>query len=418
MSRWVVALGVVALVAIAAVACGGDDNSKSTATSGAGSTSGGFTDAGYKTAGFKTVTIDSGASIKIGISSALSGDAKGLGVPIADSAESAGVGVTIKGHAVQFIREDDLCTAEGGPQAADRLIKDNVIAVVGPICSGGTAASLDSYDKAGITHISPSATAGNLTSPARAAGPYVTFFRVPVLNADEAKAQADFAKNKLKATKAFVVFDNGDYGKDLADQFQNFFKADGGSIVGSPAGYEAKTTDFKSIVTNIKAAKPDVVYLAGYYAEATPFLQQLRAESTLKDTPFLAGDGVKNDELIAGAKDAAENAYLALPGIEGSEFNTYATAYKNKFQGDATTATFGAEAYDSATAIIKALDKVAVDNGGKLTIDEKALNEAIKASDFAGASGQIKFLSNGNRAGTVTRFFQVQGGKYVDITNK
>ncbi|MGH2632370.1 MAG: ABC transporter substrate-binding protein, partial [Tepidiformaceae bacterium] len=199
MSRWIIAAGALALLAMAAAACGDDNTSKTTATTGAGGTTAasGFTDAGYKTAGFKTVTIDSGATVKIGISSALSGDAKGLGVPIADSAEAAGQGVTIKGHAVEFVREDDLCTAEGGPQAADRLIKDNVVAVVGPICSGGTAASLESYDKAGITHISPSATAGNLTTPSRAEGPYVTFFRVPVLNADEAKAQADFAKNKL-----------------------------------------------------------------------------------------------------------------------------------------------------------------------------------------------------------------------------
>ena len=415
--RVLLAAGALAAVAIAAAACG-SSSSSSTPTAGAAAASGGFTAAGYKTAGFKTVTIDAGAPIKIGISSALSGDTKSLGVPIADSAETAGVGVTIKGHALQFVREDDLCTPEGGPQAADRLVKDGVIAAVGPICSGGAAASLDIYDKAGITHISPSATAGNLTSPARPEGPYVTFFRVPVLNADEAKAQADFAKNKLNAKTAFVVFDTDAYGKDLSTQFEKFFKADGGTIVGNPSGYEKKTTDFKSIITSIKAAKPDVVYLAGFYAEATPFLQQLRAESTLAKTPFLAGDGVKNDALISGAGAAAEGAYLALPGTQGSQFSTYAAAYKAKFGGDATTATFGAEAYDSSTAIIKALEKVAVDNGGKLTIDEKALNTAILQSDFAGASGQIKFNNDGNRAGGVTRFFQVKNGQYVDITGK
>ena len=52
-------------------------------------------------------------------------------------------------------------SADGGPAAADRLIKANVVAVVGPICSAGTNASLSLYDKAGITHISASATAGN-----------------------------------------------------------------------------------------------------------------------------------------------------------------------------------------------------------------------------------------------------------------
>jgi branched-chain amino acid transport system substrate-binding protein len=411
-------MALAALMALALTACGDDDDD-------GGSSGGavkGFSDAGYKAAGLdkaKPVTVEKDAPVKIGISSALSGDVKGLGVPIADSAETAGEGLTIKGHKIQFVREDDLCSAEGGPAAADRLLKANVIAVVGPICSGGTRASLAAYDKAGISHVSPSATAGDLTSPpSRAEGPFVTFFRVPVLNSDEAKAQAKFAKDTLKATKAFVVFDTDDYGKDLSEQFQAAFKAGGGQIAGTPAGFEKKTTDFKAIIANIKAAKPDVVYLSGFYAEATPFIQQLRAEADLKNVPFISGDGVKNDEFIAGAKAAAEGAYLALPGTQGTEYGNYKTKFKAKFNGDADAATFGAEAYDCATAIIKAIEKAATDEGGKLTIDLKKVNEEIKKSDFAGASGQIKFGTDGNRAGGAVKFFQVKDGKYVEVTPK
>ena len=416
-SRWLWIFALVALLAIGASACGGDDEAAPSAGSAKG-----FSDAGYKAAGLdkaRTVTVDKDAPVKIGISSALSGDVKGLGVPIADSAETAAEGLTIKGHKIQFVREDDLCSPEGGPAAADRLLKANVVAVIGPICSGGTRASLATYDKAGITHISPSATAGDLTSPPnRVEGPYVTFFRVPVLNSDEAKAQAKFAKDTLKATKAFVVFDTDDYGKDLSEQFQIAFKAGGGQIVGTPTGYEKKTTDFKAIITNIKAAKPDVIYVSGFYAEATPFIQQLRAEADLKSVPFIGGDGVKNDDFISGAKAAAEGAYLALPGTQGTEFGNYKTKFKAKFNGNAETATFGAEAYDSATALIKAIEKAATDNGGKLTIDLKKVNEEVKKSDFAGASGQVKFGTDGNRSGGVVKFFQVKDGKYVDVTPK
>ena len=203
-SKFVLLFSLLALVALLAVACSGDDDDDSGGDGG----NAGFTAAGYKTAGLdkaRVVTVD--GDIPIGISSALTGDTASLGKPIADSAETAGDGITIKGHKIKWIREDDLCTAEGGPAAADRLIKAKVVAVMGPICSGGTRASLKLYDDAGITHISPSATAGDLTEPTRAEGPYVTFFRVPVLNADEAKAQAKFATDTLKAKKAFVVFD-------------------------------------------------------------------------------------------------------------------------------------------------------------------------------------------------------------------
>lgn len=415
--RWLVLLALLAALGLAAAACGDDDDKGSSKTSTAGVK--GFSDAGYKAAGFKTITIDANQPVKIGLSSALSGDVKGLGVPIADSAEAAGDGKTVKGRKIEFVREDDLCSAEGGPAAADRLIKANVVAVIGPICSGGTRASLGAYDKAGITHISPSATAGDLTTPSRPEGPYVTFFRVPVLNSDEAKAQADFAKTVLKAKSAFVVFDTDDYGKDLSAQFQSFFKSGGGQIVGSPAGYEKKQNDFKAVISSIKAAKPDVVYMAGFYAEATPFLQQLRAEGDLKNTPFLGGDGIKNEELIKGAKDAAENAYLALPGDRGAGFQAYATKYKDKFKGDAETATFGGEAYDAATILIAALDKIAKEDGGKLSVDLKALNTEIKNTNLqGGATGNIKFGSNGDREGAVTKFFQVKGGKYVETAAK
>src|SRR5687768_4847075 len=406
---WLLAL-VALMAALLAVACGGDDDDDDAG----GSV--GFSDAGYKMAGLdkaKVITVD--GDIPIGISSALTGDTAGLGIPIADSAELAGEGVTIKGHKIQWIRSDDLCTPEGGPTAADRLIKANVVAAVGPICSGGTRASLKVYDDAGITHISPSATAGDLTEPVRPEGPYVTFFRVPVLNADEAREQAKFAYDVLKAKKAFVVFDTDEYGKDLATQFQKYFKEEGGTIVGTPTGYEKKQTDFKSIISSIKEAKPDVIYQAGFYAEATPFLQQLRAEGDLKSIPYVGGDGIKNDELITGAKDAAEGAYLALPGTQGSQFETYKKLYSEKFKGNAETATFGAEAYDAATAIIKAIEKVAVEKSGKLEIDLKKLNEEIKKSDFEGASGKVTFGDNGNRAGGVVRFFKVEGGKYVQL---
>lgn len=399
-----------ALVALFAVACSGDDDDDDSGGSA------GFSDAGYKTAGLdkaRLVTVD--GDIPIGISSALTGDAAGLGKPIADSAEAAADGITIKGHKIKFVREDDLCTPEGGPAAADRLVKANVVAVIGPICSGGTRASLKIYDDAGITHISPSATAGDLTEPTRPEGPYVTFFRVPVLNADEAKEQAKFASDTLKAKKAFVVFDTDDYGKDLSTQFQKYFKENGGSIVGTPSGYEKKTTDFKSIISAIKEAKPDVIYQAGFYAEATPFLQQLRADADLKSIPYIGGDGIKNDELITGAKDAAEGAYLALPGTTGSQFETYKKKYADLFKGNAETATFGPEAYDAATAIIKALEKASTDKGGKLEIDLKKVNEEIKKSDFEGASGKVTFGNNGNRAGGVVRFFKIQGGKYVQL---
>lgn len=430
MPTWFVLLAFVAAFSLVVAACGGDDDDDddggstpgSTQTQSSGGDSGdgvrGFTEAGYKAAGLdkeKLVTIQAGQPIRIGISSALSGDVKGLGEPIAQAAEAAGLGVEIKGFQIEFVREDDLCTPEGGPAAAERLLQKGVVAVVGPICSGGTAASLGIYDEAGITHISPSATSGSLTNPERSEGPYVTFFRTPVLNSDEAREQAKFLYAQ-GARKAFIVHDTDDYGTDLAEQFEKFFKEEGGEIVGSPSGFEKKQADFSAIINNIKSSGADVVYFAGFYAEATPFIQQMRQDSSLSDVLFMGSDGVKNDEFISGAKQAAEGAFLALPGAQGSEFETFAQKYAQISGGaDAAAATFGAEAYDAATAIIKALEQVAREDGGNLVIDLRELNLAIKNISFEGASGKVQFGPNGDRAGAVVRIFKVVNGQYEQV---
>jgi ABC-type branched-subunit amino acid transport system substrate-binding protein len=228
----------------------------------------------YGSAGFTTVTIPAGQPIKIGISSILAGDLESLGVPIAQAAEIAGEGVEIEGHAIEFVRRDDQCTPEGGASAATQLIDEGVIAVVGPVCSGSVIAAQPQYEAAGITHVSPSSTAIASTNPARGAV-FQTFLRVTFNDAIQGPAQARFALEELDVTKVYVVHDTDAYGSGLRDAFSAAFEEGGGEVVGVE-GYEKQATDFQAIVTNILNSDAELVYFAGFFAEATPFLQQLR----------------------------------------------------------------------------------------------------------------------------------------------
>lgn len=402
---WAWLLALVAIVPLLAVACGGDDDDDD---------DGGAVK--YGTAGFKTITIESGQPIKLGISSVLSGDLKGLGQPIADAASMAGDGKSIKGHQFQFVQKDDQCSADGGVSAGTQLIQEKVVAVVGPICSGSVVAVEPAFEKEGITHISPSSTAISPTHPDRGQV-FQTFLRTTYNDGIQGPAQAKFAADTLKAKTAYIVHDTDAYGQGLRDAFRKAFEDEGGKIVGSPEGFEKKTTDFSAIITNITNAKPDLVYFAGFYAEATPFIKQLRAKD--KNVKFLAGDGVKNDEFTKGAGADAEGAYLSLPSpvYEGEAYDTFSAAYEKKFNAKATASPYTAEAYDAMTIIIKALEKVAKDDGGKLTIDLKALNEEIRKTELDGASGHIKFDARGDNAGgeTPVSLFQVKNGAYEEI---
>ncbi|MGH2608742.1 MAG: branched-chain amino acid ABC transporter substrate-binding protein, partial [Tepidiformaceae bacterium] len=198
---WLVAL--IAIVPLLAVACAGDDDDDDG-------------DVTYGNAGFKEVRIEAGQPIKLGISSVLSGDLQGLGVPIADAAELAGKDRTIKGHSLEFVRADDQCNADGGVAAATQMLQAGVVAVVGPICSGSVIAAQPQFETAGVTQLSPSSTAVNVTDPDRGQV-FQTFLRTTYNDAIQGPVQAEFARETINAATVYVVHDTDAYGQGLAD---------------------------------------------------------------------------------------------------------------------------------------------------------------------------------------------------------
>ncbi|MCC7087829.1 MAG: branched-chain amino acid ABC transporter substrate-binding protein [Chloroflexi bacterium] len=403
-------LAAFALVAVVAAACGGDDDDDDTGGDGG--------DVTYGSAGFKVVEIDAGAPVKIGISSVTSGDLKGLGQPIVDAAKLAGEGKTIQGHPIEWVVKDDQCSADGGAAAANQILQEGVVAAVGPICSGAVVAAQPQYEQAGVTHVSPSSTAHKPTFPDRN-DVFQTFLRTTYSDDIQGPAQAKFAYGTLQAKTAYIVYDTDAYGSGLRDAFRKAFEAEGGKIVGTPEGFEKKTTDFKSIVTNIQNAKPDLVYFSGFYAEATPFIKQLRAEN--KDVKFLSGDGVKNDEFTKGAGADAEGAYLSLPSpvYSGAGYQSFTELFEKATGLKVDSSPFVAESYDAATVIITALEKVAEKDGDKLKIDLKKLNEEIRKVELDGAAGKIKFDARGDNVGgeTPVSLFVVKNGAYEEVKN-
>jgi branched-chain amino acid transport system substrate-binding protein len=243
---------------------------------------------------------------------------------------------------------------------------------------------------------------------------FQTFLRTTYSDGIQGPAQADFAYNDLELRTAYIVHDTDAYGAGLRDAFTEAWEELGGEVLGVE-GFEKGATDFQSIVTNIESENPDLVYFAGFFAEATPFIQQLR--DALPDVPFLAGDGVKNDEFITGAGDDANGTYQTLPSpvYEGTAYDDFAALYLDSTGNEADHSPFLPETYDAMKIILAAIEEVAEDNGGVLTIDLEALNDAIRASEIDGAAGHIAFDARGENVGgeTPVSLFIIENGEYV-----
>ncbi|MFA1548123.1 branched-chain amino acid ABC transporter substrate-binding protein [Actinomadura chokoriensis] len=285
------------------------------------------------------------------------------------------------------------------PGQVQKAIDDEVTAVVGPVFSGESKATVPSLEEAEIPNISPSATASAL-------GKNGWKYWHRVISNDDAQGQVDaeFSIKTLGAKKIFVIDDNQEYSVGLADKFIASATALG--VTPERDKIDPKATDYSSTVNKVKSAKPDVIFFGGYYNGGDKLLKQLRDGGVT--AKFLSDDGALDAKLIDGAgKKQAEGALLSCacqsinPTAENPAVAKFIADYKAAFSKD--QGTYSAEGYDAATVFLNAF------KAGKTSPAE--LNEYVKTVNFQGVSKPIKFEANGEIAVKTIYMFQVVDGK-------
>jgi ABC-type branched-subunit amino acid transport system substrate-binding protein len=395
-----------ALIAIVAIACGDDDDGEDgdgdqtpSATSAATQPSGGG----------KTITIAAGDPIKVGVSVTLSTENAELGIPIRDAAllsvEDKG---PIAGFTVEVVEADDLCSGPGSETAAEQLISEGVVAVHGPMCSGGTVAALDNYAAAGLFALSGSASAKNVSEQGAE-----NFARTAWNDLTQGTEMAKYVYETIGATNATLVDDQSTYGKGLMDNFEAAYEELGGTINGRQA-VTVGEQDFSAVVTSI-GTDPAIVVFGGFIAEGAALVRQLRDAGYTGD--FMGADGIADARFVELAGDAANNAYISRgPQSEPNGKEALLARYHEKHGPDAGEQ-FVDFAYDAMTIILNAIEQVGVVNAdGDMEINLADLNAAIKGTTLeGGATGTVEFLENGDRdiaAGAVNQIDQVKDGAF------
>jgi branched-chain amino acid transport system substrate-binding protein len=308
-------------------------------------------------------------------------------------------GVTIGGTKVKFelMSEDDQADPKTGTIVAQKLVDAGVAGVIGHLNSGTTIPASKIYNDAGIPQISPSATNPKYTHQG-----YKGAFRVMANDVQQGKVLGEYAVAKLGAKKISIIDDRTAYGQGLADEFEKAAKAIGATIVGREYTTD-KATDFRSILTNVKARQPDLLFFGGMDAQAGPMVAQMRTLA-LK-ARFLAGDGTQSPEFIKLAGAAADGAVASSPGVPldkmpgGTGFTERFTAKYGQIQ------IYAPYAYDAVMTLVNAMQKA------NSTQPAKYLPELARAS-HQGVTGPIAFDENGDlRSGPIT-LYVVKGGKW------
>ncbi len=396
-----------AMIAVVAVACGDDDDDPDddpTATSGDNTPAASTSPTAAAGGSGKTVTIEAGQPIKVGISVTLSTENAELGIPIRDAALLALN--PIKGFIIELVEADDLCSGPGSETAAEQLISEGVVAIHGPMCSGGTVAALDNYAAAGLFALSGSASAKNVSEQGAE-----NFARTAWNDLTQGTEMAKYVFETIGATNATLVDDQSTYGKGLMDNFEAAYVELGGTINGRQA-VTVGEQDFSAVVTSI-GTDPAIVVFGGFIAEGAALVRQLRDAGYTGD--FMGADGIADARFVQLAGDASENAYISRgPQSEPNGKEALLARYHEEYGADAGEQ-FVDFSYDAMTIILNAIEEVGVVNAdGDMEINLADLGAAIKATKLeGGATGTVEFLENGDRdiaAGAVNQIDQVTDG--------
>ncbi|MCL5981083.1 MAG: ABC transporter substrate-binding protein [Firmicutes bacterium] len=289
----------------------------------------------------------------------------------------------VLGRQLELFNEDNQSKAEETPTAVTKLIDQvGVVAIIGSVASSHSLAGAPIAQAAGIPMISPTSTNPRVTE----VGDFI--FRACFIDPFQGQVMAKFATEDLGAKTAAMMVDVGsDYAKGLAEFFEASFTEAGGTIVATE-NFTAEDKDFSAILTRIKAANPDVVFVPSYYDTVGPILKQAQAAGIT--ATFLGGDGWDSPKLFELAGDAANGHFFSnhySPEADTPEVQKFLEAYQAKY--NKVPDALAALAYDAAYILAEAI-RVAGSTEGQ------AIRDAMQGLQFTGVSGAISFDENRN----------------------
>ncbi|HYD00800.1 MAG TPA: ABC transporter substrate-binding protein, partial [Phycisphaerales bacterium] len=309
-------------------------------------------------------------------SEATFGQSTSNGIKLAIKEINAAGGVN--GKMLELREYDTRGDAGEAKLAVERLVKSDKVAVVlGEVASKLSLAGGPVCQEAGVPMITPSS-----TNPQVTAGKDMVF-RVCFIDPFQGYAGAKFARENLKAKTAALLVDQAQaYAVGLAEEFDKNFAKMGGTVA-TRQTYAGGAQDFTAQLTSIRSAKPDVIYIPGYYTDVGNIALQARKLGIT--APLLGGDGWDSDQLAKIGKDAIEGCYYTnhyAPDQPEARVQDFIKAYKKEFNG-ATPDGLAALGYDAAKIFADSMKRAKSTEG-------KALRDAIAATkNFPGVTGDI-----------------------------
>src|SRR4029077_12881153 len=240
-----------------------------------------------------------GQDIAIGVAGPMTGGEATFGKQMKDGAEAAVADINaaggVLGKKLKLEVGDDACDPKQARAIGEEVGRAKVPFVAGHYCSSSSIPASEAYAEGGVLQITPAS-----TNPTFTDRNMWNTFRVCGRDDQQGSVAGDYVAKNFKGKNVAILHDKSTYGKGLADEMKKALNKAGGK----EKMYEAYTQgdkDFNAMVSKMKAAKIDVVYVGGYHTEAGLILRQMRGQGMTSQ--MISGDAIATNEFwsITGA---------------------------------------------------------------------------------------------------------------------
>jgi len=343
--------------------------------------------------------------ITIAVAGPMTGDLAAFGEQLRRGSEMAVKDINaaggVGGKMLKLEVGDDQCDPKQAVQVANDLVKKGVVFVAGHFCSGSSIPASDVYAEEGILQMTPASTNPAFTEGAATKG-IKTVFRACGRDDKQGSFAGPWLAKTYAGKSVAILDDKSAYGQGLANETEKNMNA-AGLKTALRDTYTQKEPDFSALISKMKQAKIDVVYIGGYHNDAGLMMRQARDQGFKAD--FVSGDALNTAEFWS----------ISGPAGEGMRFSDAASAINLDSAKD-VVAKFRAENYEpegytlSSYASVQAFAAAAAGTGGT---DGAKMADWLRKNTVKTVIGDLSWDDKGDLTKVNYAWFIWHDGKYT-----
>jgi branched-chain amino acid transport system substrate-binding protein len=297
---------------------------------------------------------------------------------------------------------DDACDPKQAVAVANQMAGDNVALVAGHYCSGSSIPASQVYAESNLVQISPASTNPAFTD--NRAGPNI--YRVCGRDDQQGGVAGKYLAAHFADKNIAIIDDKTAYGKGLAEEVKKALNAAGKQEVLNES-YTAGEKDYSALVSKLKQADVDVLFLGGYHTEAGLIARQMRDQGM--DTILMGGDALITQEYWSITGPAGEGTLMTFSPDPRKNPAAAEVVAKFKEKG------IEPEGYVLYTYAAIQAWKQAAEKAG--STDAAAVVKALNDTEFNTVIGKFKFNEKGDPNLPPYAVYRWSNGTYEEIND-